>query len=82
LRDQVLIDLRTPVLFVQGTRDKLCPLDLLENSRKKMTAPSHLQVVAGGDHSLLVSKTELKARGSTQELVDPRIPRGDRRLPA
>ena len=30
LRDKVLRDLRTPVLFVQGTRDALCPLDLLE----------------------------------------------------
>src|SRR5260370_19323609 len=28
LRDQVLRDLRTPVLFIQGTRAALCPLDL------------------------------------------------------
>jgi uncharacterized protein len=46
LRDQVLIDLRTPVLFVQGTRDKLCPLDLLDDVRKKMKVPSSLHVVA------------------------------------
>ena len=27
LRDQVLLELRTPAMFVQGTRDPLCPLD-------------------------------------------------------
>ena len=73
LRDRVLIDLRTPVLFVQGARDKLCPLDLLAEVRSRMTAPSRLHVVAGGDHSLLVSKTELKARGATQADADSAI---------
>jgi hypothetical protein len=27
LRDQILIDLRTPILFVRATPDALCPLD-------------------------------------------------------
>src|SRR5215216_7087549 len=40
LRDQVLLELRTPVLFVQGTRDSLCALPELEDVRKRMTAPS------------------------------------------
>ena len=70
LRDEVLIALRTPILFVQGTRDALCPLDLLEDVRKKMTAPSYLHVVPGGDHSLIVSKTEIKASGISQDDVD------------
>jgi predicted alpha/beta-hydrolase family hydrolase len=73
LRDKVLLELRTPVLFVQGTRDALCPLDLLDDVRKKMTAPSQLHVVSGGDHSLVVSKTELKASGLSQADVDNRI---------
>jgi uncharacterized protein len=70
LRDQVLLELKTPALFVQGTRDPLCPLDLLETVRKRMHAPSSLRVVDGGDHSLMVAKTALKAQGSTQEEVD------------
>jgi uncharacterized protein len=70
LRDQVLLDLATPDLFVQGTRDPLCPLDLLEDVRKRMRAPSALHVVDDGDHSLLVSKTALKARDMTQEDAD------------
>jgi predicted alpha/beta-hydrolase family hydrolase len=73
LRDKVLIDLRTPILFLQGTRDPLCPLDLLEDVRGKMTAPSRLHVVAGGDHSLLVSKTQLRAQGLSQPEVDLEI---------
>ncbi|MGH6798977.1 MAG: alpha/beta hydrolase family protein [Roseiarcus sp.] len=70
LRDQVLLELTTPAMFVQGTRDPLCPLELLAGVRKRMRAPSTLYVVDGGDHSLVVSKTALKALGSTQEEVD------------
>jgi len=71
LRDQVLRDLRTPILFVQGTRDPLCPLDLLESVRSQMTAPNFLHVIEGGDHSLLVRKKDLGSE--TQEDVDQRI---------
>ncbi|MCW2273650.1 alpha/beta hydrolase [Rhodoblastus acidophilus] len=70
LRDDVLLALTTPILFVQGARDRLCPLDLLEGVRKRMSAPNALHVVEGGDHALIVGKTELKARGLTQEEVD------------
>jgi predicted alpha/beta-hydrolase family hydrolase len=70
LRDQVLRDLRRPILFVQGARDPLCPLDLLESLRPQMTAPNFLHVVEGGDHSLLVRKKDLGAE--TQDDVDQR----------
>ena len=73
LRDQVLLELKTPILFVQGTRDPLCPLELLEDVRKRMRAPSTLYVVEGGDHSLMVAKATLKALGSTQEEADDSI---------
>jgi predicted alpha/beta-hydrolase family hydrolase len=73
MRDKVLRDLRTPILFVQGTRDQLCPLDLLENVRKEMKTPNFLHIVEGGDHSLIVTKTQLKTSGETQEAVDQRI---------
>jgi len=70
LRDQVLCELRTPILFVQGARDSLCPLELLERVRAEMTAPTSLHIVEGGDHSLQVPKRQLAARGETQEDVD------------
>jgi len=70
LRKDVLLALRTPVLFVEGTRDPLCPLDALEEVRRGMAAPSALHVVQGGNHSLEVGARELRARGETQEEVD------------
>ena len=71
LRDQVLLALRTPILFGQGTRDALCPLDLLEPVLAKMTAPNFLHVVEGGDHSLRVRKKDLVNK--TQQDVDQAI---------
>ena len=73
LRDEVLRALTTPILFVQGTRDPLCPLDLLERVRAEIKAPDFLHVVDGGDHSLRVPKRQLQATGGTQEDVDQRI---------
>src|SRR5579863_7861695 len=73
LRDQILVEAKTPAMFVQGTRDPLCPLELLEDVRKRMRAPSTLHVVEGADHSLLVAKATLKAEGSTQEEADERL---------
>jgi predicted alpha/beta-hydrolase family hydrolase len=73
LRDEVLRALTTPILFVQGTRDALCPLDLLEQVRAKLRASNVLHVVQDGDHSLRVPKRQLQATGETQEHVDQRI---------
>jgi uncharacterized protein len=73
LRDTVLRALTTPILFVQGTRDSLCPLDLLEQVRAEMTVPNYLHVVEGGDHSLLVTKRALQAASETQEDVELRV---------
>src|SRR5439155_15371885 len=73
LRDEVLRALTTPILFVQGTCDSLCPLDLLERARTEMKAPTFLHIVEGGDHSLRVQKHQLQARGETQEEGDQQI---------
>jgi predicted alpha/beta-hydrolase family hydrolase len=73
LRDEVLVALRTRILLLQGSRDELCPLDLLTEVRARMTAPSTLLVVAGGDHSLLLSAAERKAAGTTQAEADARV---------
>ena len=73
LRDKVLRALQTPILFVQGTRDPLCPLDLLNEVRKQMTAPNSFHLVEGGDHSLRLTKRELQVIGETQDDVDHRI---------
>lgn len=73
VRDQVLLELGTPVLFVQGTRDAMCPLDRLEAVRARMRAPSELFVVDSGDHSLLAQKTRLRQLALTQAELDERV---------
>ncbi len=73
LRDKVLRELQTPILFIQGTRDPLCPLDLLEEVRSQMKAPNSLQPVEDGDHSLRLTKRGLQVAGETQDNVDQRI---------
>ena len=73
LRDEVLRALTTPILLVQGTRDSLCPLDLLERIRAQMKAPNFLHAVEGGDHSLRVPKRQLQGTSKTQEDIDQEI---------
>lgn len=70
LRDEVLIALRVPVLFIQGTRDPMGPLDRFAEVRSRMTAPSTLHVVETGNHSLQVTKTWCKQTGRSQDDVD------------
>jgi len=73
LRSEVLLALRTPILFVQGSRDALGPLDALAGVRRRMLAPSALHVVEGGNHSLEVGVRALRERGQTQDGVDDAI---------
>jgi predicted alpha/beta-hydrolase family hydrolase len=73
MRDEVLLGLKVPILFVQGSRDALGPIDLLNGVRAKMRATNSLYVVEGGDHSLSVSAAKLKAAGETQADSDARV---------
>src|ERR1051325_8692194 len=73
LRGEVLRALTTPILFAQGTRDSLCPLDLLERVRVEMKAPNFSHIVEGGDHSLRVPKSKLQGTGKAQEDIDQEI---------
>jgi predicted alpha/beta-hydrolase family hydrolase len=73
MRDEVLLELRTPILFVQGTRDSLCPLDLLNSVRRRMKAANQLEIVDDGDHSLAVARRTLKVCEETQGDVDERV---------
>ena len=73
LRDEVLRALNTPIFFVQGSRDSLCPLDLLERVRAEMKTQNVLHLVEGGDHSLRVPKRQLEATIRTQEEIDRQI---------
>ncbi|XP_010545216.1 PREDICTED: KAT8 regulatory NSL complex subunit 3 [Tarenaya hassleriana] len=67
VRDEILLQLKVPVMFVQGSKDSLCPLDKLETVRKKMKPMTELHVIDGGDHSFKIGKKHLEANGFTQE---------------
>jgi uncharacterized protein len=47
--------IRVPCLFLEGTADPFCNLDLLKQHLPSLGAPATLEVVDGGDHSLAVT---------------------------
>lgn len=69
-RDQVLLDLTNPALFVQGTRDKLCPIPELRQVLAARSARSELHIVESGDHSLTPTKGYLKENGLNDASVE------------
>lgn len=50
-------NIRCPSLFIEGTRDSLCDLDLLRSALPKLRGPSTLITVEGGDHSFKAPKS-------------------------
>jgi uncharacterized protein len=69
LRARHLKMIRCPMLFIQGTRDALCNLDLLKGSANELQVPVRLHVIEGGDHSFNV----LKGLGRSQSDVQHEI---------
>lgn len=66
IRDDILLQLSVPIMFVQGSKDGLCPLDRLATVRKKMKNVNELHVIDGGDHSFKIGKKFLQSIGSSQ----------------
>ncbi len=64
-RGDHLADVTAPMLFLQGTRDKLAELDLLRPVCAGLGKRATLHVVEGGDHSFKV----LKRSGRNEEEV-------------
>ncbi|GER57554.1 alpha/beta-Hydrolases superfamily protein [Striga asiatica] len=67
VRDETLLQLTVPVMFVQGSKDGLCPLEKLEAVRKKMNVVTELHVIEGGDHSFKIAKKHLQLRQEEAE---------------
>ncbi len=64
-RAEHLFKVNVPMLFLQGTRDKLADLNLLKPVIKKIKGKAELHIVEGADHSFRV----LKSSGRTDEQV-------------
>ena len=56
LRSEHLTSITCPMLFIQGSRDSLCRLELLRPVLKRLSSPTSLHVIDGGDHSLKLLK--------------------------
>lgn len=54
LRDAHLSKIGKPMLFIQGTRDRLARLDLIESVVRRLHPLARLHLVEGGDHSFRV----------------------------
>ncbi|KAK4601333.1 hypothetical protein RGQ29_010763 [Quercus rubra] len=70
VRDETLLQVTVPIMFVQGSKDTLCPLEKLESVRKKLKPSIGLHVIDGGDHSFKVGKKHLQTKGSTQDAAE------------
>jgi len=68
LRDAHLPQIRVPMLFIQGTRDALGRLDLVEEVVRRLYPLAHLHVVADGDHSFHVRGVKRSDRDIGHEL--------------
>jgi predicted alpha/beta-hydrolase family hydrolase len=68
LRDAHLPRIRVPMLFIQGTRDALARLALIESVVGRLRPLAQLQVVADGDHSFHVRGAKRPDREIGREL--------------
>jgi hypothetical protein len=70
-RGQHLFDVSVPMLFLQGSRDALADLKLIEPLCRRLGKRAELYVVEGGDHSFHM----LKSSGKTDDSVLDEIAR-------
>jgi len=68
--DDLLLDCRTPTLFVVGQNATTCCVDDLEDMREHMQADTSLVVVGGADDRLRMSHSRRRSEGVTQRMVD------------
>lgn len=66
LRDAHLPGIGVPMLFLAGTRDPFCRLDLLEGVTGRLSR-TRVEVIEGGDHSFRVPK---RTGRSWEEVID------------
>lgn len=64
-----LSDVAVPLLFVQGTRDRLAPLDELRPVVDALGPRAELHVVDGGDHSFRVPKRSGRSESEVHDAI-------------
>ncbi len=66
---EALYRIISPILFIQGTRDRYCELDTLRRILSRVGAPTTLQIIQAADHAFKV----FKKSGRTPEDVQAEI---------
>lgn len=69
LRTHHLPMIRCPMLFIQGSRDALCSLDLLNASLNQLQVEAKLHVIEGADHSFNVLKKLGRSQADVQREI-------------
>jgi predicted alpha/beta-hydrolase family hydrolase len=69
LHADALFRVVSPLLFVQGTRDRNCDLDALRRTLTRVGAPKTLHVIEEGDGALVVPRRSGRAPESVQAEV-------------
>ncbi|MDP8255167.1 MAG: hypothetical protein P9M14_05415 [Candidatus Alcyoniella australis] len=59
-RDELIKSVTRPMLFVQGTRDPFCHLDLLTTTLRQVQVPHQVHLVQGGEHSYVVKGRSMR----------------------
>lgn len=77
-RDEHFAAIAQPALFLQGTRDELCDLALLEESLRKYGGRATLEVIADADHGFHVPRASGRTDAEVQEFLLDRIARWER----
>ena len=75
LRTRHLPGIRAPMLIVQGSRDTFGTPEELRPVLARLTAPSDLYVIEGGDHSFKVAKKAVPSQEQVYESVLDEIAR-------
>lgn len=71
LRDGPIRSIRAPMLFVIGSKDRMCRVEVLEHVLRSARANASLHVIEDADHSLDPPKLDLERREAVQiEVLD------------
>jgi hypothetical protein len=68
--DELLVEMKTPTLFVVGQNASTCCIDDLEDMRANMSVDNSLVIVGGADDRLRMSHGRRRYEGVTQSMVD------------
>jgi hypothetical protein len=79
-RGEHLFDVQVPMLFLQGDRDKLAELPLLQPICERLGARATLHLVAGGDHSFHVLKRSGRTDSEVRDELATALPEWARKL--